>query len=322
MRSAERGRWRTAGPTLLAAFAMLLGGCLPDGDQAAEDGRLRVVATTSIVGDLVRNVGGDLVQVESLMGPGVDPHLYKASEGDVRRLFTADVVFYNGLHLEARMAEVLLQMSERKRTVPVAETIDPEQLVAPPEFQGSYDPHVWLNVAMWMHAAEAVRDALMEEDPANADAYRANADRYLAELSDLHEWVHQRIQTVPPPQRVLVTAHDAFNYFGRGYDFEVWGLQGISTAAEAGTADVQRLADMIAQRRIPALFVESSIPPRTVEAVRAAVRSRGFDVVIGGELFSDALGDPDGDAGTYTGMIRHNVNTIVEGLLGENRATE
>jgi manganese/zinc/iron transport system substrate-binding protein len=290
------------------------------GTATASDGDspLNVVTTTGMIADIAKNVGGDHVQVTSLMGPGIDPHLYKASAGDVNRLFEADIIFYNGLHLEASMGKVLERFNESgATTVAVAEAIDPEKLQAPPEFEGFYDPHVWFNVAFWMDAAMAVQDALIEIDPAHADDYAANAQAYLAELAELDAYVIEQAARVPEEQRVLITAHDAFNYFGKAYGFEVRGLQGISTASEAGTADVQDLARFITERRIPAIFVESSVPPRTVEAVQAAVRAQGFDVQIGGELFSDAMGSPGTPEGTYNGMVRHNIDTIVGALLGE-----
>jgi manganese/zinc/iron transport system substrate-binding protein len=278
---------------------------------------IRVVTTIGMIADAVQVIGGERVQVTGLMGPGVDPHLYKASEGDVIRMAEADVIFYNGLHLEAKMAEVFEQMQGRVRTVAVTDDIDRSLLMAPPEFQGAYDPHAWFDVTLWMQAVEEVRDTLVDMDPDNADLYRTNAEAYLAELNDLHAYVQAQAARVPEEQRVLITAHDAFNYFGRAYGFEVRGLQGISTATEAGTADVQALADFIAQRRIPAIFVESSVPQRNVEAVQAAVRAKGFDVVIGGQLFSDAMGNPGTPEGTYIGMVRHNIDTIVQALVNQ-----
>jgi manganese/zinc/iron transport system substrate-binding protein len=248
------------------------------------------------------------------MGAGVDPHLYKASEGDVTRLAQADVVFYNGLHLEAAMGEVLERMHGRVKTVAVTDGIARDQLLAPPEFKGQFDPHVWFDVTFWMQATEKVRDTLAEMDPASAGRYQDNARAYLAELEELHEYVKTRAASVPAEQRVLITAHDAFNYFGRAYGFEVRGLQGISTATEAGTADVQSLAEFIADRKIRAIFVESSVPQRTIEAVQMAVRARGFDVKIGGQLFSDAMGNAGTPEGTYIGMVRHNIDTIVNAL--------
>jgi manganese/zinc/iron transport system substrate-binding protein len=309
---------RTAWRALAGAALLGLAGCaLPV--EEADDGRVRVVANTGMIGDMVENVGAGRVRVQTMMGPGVDPHLYKASEGDVRRLFRADLIFFNGLHLEARMGDVLEHMEGRVRTVALGRAIDPARLLSPPEFEGAFDPHIWFDVSLWMEAVPRVRDALIEHDPAHAELYRANAVRYREELEELHGYVLAQAARVPAEQRVLVTAHDAFNYFGRAYGFEVRGLQGISTATEAGTADVQQLAAFIADRRIPAVFVEASIPRRTIEAVQAAVRARGFAVEIGGELFSDSLGDPERGEGTYAGIVRHNIDTIVAALLLRDR---
>ncbi|MFZ5916759.1 MAG: metal ABC transporter solute-binding protein, Zn/Mn family [Chloroflexota bacterium] len=287
----------------------------PGGDLSSR--QVRVVTTIGMITDVAQNIGGERVSVTGLMGPGVDPHLYKASEGDVGRLSEADVILYNGLHLEAKMGEVLERMGGRTRTVAVTGGIDESLLLSPPEFEGAHDPHVWFDVTLWMQAAETIRDALIELDPGSADLYRANAQAYLAKLAELQAYVQEQTARVPEQQRVLITAHDAFNYFGRAYGFEVRGLQGVSTATEAGTGDVQALADFIAQNRIPAIFVESSVPVRTIEAVQAAVQARGFQVKIGGELFSDAMGDRGTEEGIYIGMVRHNVDTIVGALLGE-----
>jgi manganese/zinc/iron transport system substrate-binding protein len=299
-------------------LVVLLSACgRPVGMQPSADvsqRRINAVTTTGMIGDIVQHVGGERVAVTSLMGAGVDPHLYKASEGDVLRLLEADIVFYNGLHLEAAMGRVLERMQGRMRTVAVTDSIPREQLLAPAAFEGNYDPHVWFDVRFWMNATERVRDALVELDPAHHALYAANTRAYLAELEALHQYVLAQAMRVPARQRVLITAHDAFNYFGRAYGFEVRGLQGISTATEAGTADVQQLAEFIASERIPAIFVESSVPQRTIEAVQAAVRARGFDVQIGGQLFSDAMGTPGTPEGTYVGMVRHNIDTIVGAL--------
>jgi len=251
----------------------------------------------------------------SLMGPGVDPHLYKPSAGDVRRMGSAQAVFYNGLHLEGKMGEVLEEMGRRGvAAVAVAEGIPEDRMIGVAGFSQLHDPHVWFDVGLWMAAAERARDALVDLDPEHSDEYRERAAAYIAELEGLHAWVHERVSTVVETQRVLVTAHDAFAYFGRAYEFEVRGLLGVSTATEAGTADVQRLADFITERRIPAIFVETSVPPRYVEALQEAVAARGFAVRIGGSLYSDALGDPEGPAATYIGTVRENVDTIVDSL--------
>ena len=286
------------------------------GGATAPDGKLRVVATTGQIADAVRNVGGEHVEVVALMGPGVDPHLYVASEGDVDRLQQADVIFYNGLFLEAQMADILKQIGARKPSVAVAEAIPATSLQPWAGHSDEFDPHVWFDVALWMTTVETVRDALVKTDPAHATDYQANADAYLSRLAELDAYVKTQADRVPAAQRVLITAHDAFHYFGRAYGFDVRGLQGISTASEAGTADVRALADFIAETEIPAIFIETSVPVRTIEALQAAVADRGFQVKIGGQLYSDALGSPDGDAGTYIDMVKHNIDTIVGALLG------
>lgn len=289
-----------------------------ESDLPIAERTINVVTTTGMIADAAINVGGERVQVQSLMGPGVDPHLYKASENDVQTLQGADIVFYNGLHLEAQMGEVLERMNDFGiRTVVVTDKIDRSILLAPPEFAGNYDTHVWFDVTLWMKAAEQIKEALIEADPTNQAVYEANAEAYLGELQELHEYVLSQAEGIPAEQRVLITAHDAFNNFGRAYGFEVRSLQGISTEAQAGTADVQALAHFIVERQIPAVFVESSVPQRNVEAVQAAVQSRGFDVKIGGSLFSDAMGTAGPPEGTYVGMVRHNIDTIVAALTGE-----
>ena len=282
-------------------------------------GKYRVVTTIGMITDIVENVGGDRVEVIGLMGPGVDPHLYKASAGDVQKLNSARLIFYNGLHLESKMADILAKMSGNTKTVAVTDAVDRSLLLTPPEFEGQYDPHLWFDVKLWMNAVGRVRDALSEFDPENTSAYQSNAQRYFVELAGLHAYVEAQANRVPTEQRVLVTAHDAFNYFGKAYGFEVRGLQGISTATEAGIADVQALATFIAERRIPAIFVESSVSPRSLEAVKAAVKSKGFNVEIGGELFSDAMGNEGTPEGTYIGMVRHNIDTIVKALTRESK---
>src|SRR5918999_149900 len=312
---------RSRGVLALVAAALGLAGCGPVASGGVDpnlgEREIRIVATTGMITDIVEHVGGDRVQVEGLMGPGVDPHLYKATEGDVIRLADADVVFYNGLHLEAKLAEVFERMGGQVRTVAVTDGIPPSQLIASAAFGAAYDPHVWFDVRLWMEAAREARDALAALDPAHAATYLANAERYLADLAGLDRYVRHRVEDVPRQRRVIITAHDAFNYFGQAYGFEVRGLQGISTVTEAGTGDVQDLAEFIVNRRIPSIFVESSVSPRMIQAVEEAVQARGFDVGIGGSLFSDAMGDPGTREGTYVGMVRHNVDTIVDGLTLE-----
>lgn len=293
-------------------------GCGGAGQPPSSEGEpLRVVATTTIVADLVRTIGGPDVVVESLMGPGVDPHLYKPSAGDVRKMASAEAVFYTGLHLEGKMTEVFEQMAGRGiPTVAVAECVPESELLGVATYSGLYDPHIWFDVRLWSRAAECVRDQLGALDPEHAVDYSTRGDIHIDAMMELHRWVTDRIQELPENLRVLVTAHDAFEYFGRAYGVEVKGLLGVSTAAEAGTADVQNLAEFIVERRIPAIFVESSVPPRYVEALQQAVQARGFNVLIGGSLYSDALGNPDGEAATYVGTVRVNVDTIVTALAG------
>jgi manganese/zinc/iron transport system substrate-binding protein len=305
------------GSMILFTVAFIFTGCekkQPETEEALGSRTIEVVTTTTMITDLVENIGKGRVNVTGLMGPGVDPHLYKASEGDVSRMSSADMIFYNGLHLEGKMSEVFEQMGKRIRTYAVTDGVEESMLLSPPEFEGAHDPHLWFDVSLWMKVTEHVRDLFMEVDPENREMYRTNADGYIEELSKLEDYVKEQAQKVPEEKRVLITAHDAFNYFGKAYGFEVRGLQGISTASEAGTADVQVLAKLIVEKKIPAIFIESSVPVRYIEALQAAVRSRGFEVQIGGSLYSDALGNPDTPEGTYLGMVRHNIDTIVGSL--------
>jgi len=303
---------------LIIILALLLVACGGGAEtSAAEDGRLYVVATIGQIGDAAQIIGGEHVTAVSLMGPGVDPHLFTASEGDVSKLTEADVILYNGLFLEAQMADVLRQIGETKTAVAIAETIPEDKLLASPIYDDEHDPHVWFDVELWSIAVSAIRDTLIEADPDNAADYQANAEAYLTELAELHTYVGEQAARVPEQQRVLITAHDAFSYFGRAYDFRVLGLQGISTASEASAADVQGLADFIVENQIPAIFVESSVPVRTIEAVQAAVNAQGYTTEIGGSLYSDAMGNADTPEGHYVGMVEHNINTIVTSLLEE-----
>jgi manganese/zinc/iron transport system substrate-binding protein len=297
-------------PVLVVGVAC--GGGAPEATGGAG---VKVVTTTNIVGDMVRTIGGPQVEVEALMGPGIDPHLYKASAGDVRRMSSAEAIFYSGLHLEGKMSEILERMGEREvRTVAVAECVPGARLIESAGFSGLHDPHVWFDVGLWAQATACVAEELADLDPDHAASYLERAEAYVDELRALDEWVHERVEDLAPEDRVLVTAHDAFGYFGRAYGFEVRGLLGVSTAAEAGTSDVQELADFIVEREIPAIFVETSVPPRYVQALQEAVRAQGFAVEIGGSLYSDSLGDAGTPAGSYAGTVRANVEVIVTAL--------
>lgn len=306
---------------LLVLSGTLLFSCASEASQnspknASGKGSLSIVATTSIVADLVTQIGGDHVRVTSLMGPGVDPHLYKASEGDVLKMAQADLIFYNGLHLEGKMTDVFEQMQSRGiTTYAIAREALPDSvLITSTYFSGAYDPHVWFDVSLWAQCAQYVGTVLSTVQAEDAAYFEEQTQAYIAELKELEAYIQSRVATIPSDKRVLITSHDAFGYFGEAYDFEVRALQGLSTVTEAGTADVQELATFVADRQIPALFIESSVSPRGIEAVKAAVEARDFEVSIGGFLFSDALGNPDTPEATFIGTARHNIDTIVSGL--------
>ena len=279
------------------------------------EGKIRVAATTSMVADLARSVGGDRVNVEGLMGPGVDPHLYKPTASDVLSLQRAQVIFYNGLLLEGKMQDLFGQMARKKKFVyAVTEDLPREQLLEPPAFGGHFDPHVWFDVPLWAKCVDKVVEGLSEFDPSGKAVYTKNAAKLKKDLDALHQWALKKANELPKERRILVTSHDAFNYFGRAYGFQVVGLQGISTVTEAGVADMAKLVDFVREHKIPAVFVESSVSHATIERI-----SKDAGVKIGGEIFSDAMGTPGQiengyDLGTYEGMIKHNLNTIVHAL--------
>ena len=302
--------------TYQTAVKLLLAACmlLPHTSPAA-DKPIKVTATITMVADLARSVGGDRVRVETLMGPGVDPHLYKAAASDVTKLQQADVILYSGLLLEGKMQDLFEKLAQGKRRVhAVTESIPRDRLLAPPQFEGHPDPHVWFDVTLWKLCIDGVLKALTEADPAGKDAYEQRAHETRARMEALHEWALRKADELPQDRRILVTSHDAYNYFGRAYGFQVVGLQGISTVSEAGLADVAKLSDFIRNKGIKAVFVESSVPHDTIERI-----SKDTGVKIGGELFSDAMGtsgqiENGYDLGTYEGMIKHNLTTIVDGL--------
>lgn len=298
--------------TLFLAITLIFTACK---DAAKDNGKLNVVTTTSMITDLVKNIGGDAINVQGLMGSGVDPHLYKASEGDVTKLVDADIIFFNGLHLEGKLVDVFEKMSSQTKTpISLAASLDKSKLIGSEYFASNYDPHVWFDIDFFKTFATKVANVLSEKDPKNASIFKENEKRYLAELDKLKEDVQSVVNQLPAEKRILVTAHDAFNYFGQAYDFKVVGLQGISTATEAGVQDVQKLASFIIEYKIKAIFIESSVPKRTIEALQEAVKSKDHDVIIGGTLYSDALGNPDSLEGTYVGMYRYNIKTIVGAL--------
>jgi manganese/zinc/iron transport system substrate-binding protein len=303
-----------------ALLFLLLVGC-GGSDDTSENGNhpLKVVCTTTMVTDLVEAVGGDSVEVLGLMGPGVDPHLFKPTASDVTKLQGADVIFYSGLHLEGRMAELFSKLEARDKAVyAVTAGIPATALLAPPEFEGHPDPHVWGDASLWAQTVPTVVEALSEATPSHAAAFKERGEAYTAEMKALHEWAKKRVAELPKPKRILVTSHDAFNYLGRAYGFQVVGVQGISTVTEAGLADVAKVVDFIKANGVKAIFVESSVPRVTIERI-----SQDSGAVVGGELFSDAMGAPGQieevagetyDVGTYSGMLKHNINTAVEAL--------
>ena len=277
----------------------------------------RITTTTGMVNDIVENVAGDKAVINHIIGEGIDPHLYKPTRSDVAALLKADVIFYSGLMLEGKMADVLVKVATKgKRVYAVTELIDEKYLLEPKDFAGHYDPHVWMDVAGWMKAVEAVSQALSEYDAPNKAYYYKNAKYYLEQLQDLDEYVKEIVATIPEKSRVLITAHDAFNYFGRAYRLEVKGIQGISTESEAGLKDINRLVDEIVARNVKAVFVETSVADKNIRALIEGAKVKGHDVKIGGELFSDAMGAPGSYEGSYIGMIDHNATVIVRGLGG------
>lgn len=287
----------------------------PGRGQAAEP--LHVVATTGMVADAVREVGGDRVEVVALMGPGVDPHLYRATASDIAKMARADAVFWHGLNLEAQLHDFMGRLKARTPVYALAETLPKEALLSPPSYPGQYDPHVWMDPRLWRGVVTAARDALTELDPAGGAQFAANAQRQLAEFDRLADYGDTVLGTVPEGARVLVTAHDAFGYFGRAHGYEVLGIQGISTNSEAGLRKIEELVDTLVSRRIGAIFVESSVSDRNVRALVEGAAARGHTLRVGGELYSDAMGAPGTYEGTYIGMIDHNVTVIARALGGD-----
>ncbi len=296
----------------IAPTIALLLGILP----AAAQAQTNVVATIGMIGDVAATIGGDCVSVTTLMGPGIDPHLYQATARDVQTFGNADLILYSGHTLEGQLADVLARLGERTPTLPVSEAAIPaSDLIATDDSYG-VDPHVWMDAALWARTAPVIAEALMEVAPHCADAISAAAQEFEAQLLALDDWVRGTIASIPEPQRILVTAHDAFAYFGRAYGIEVTGIQGISTAAEASIADIRETADLLVEREIPAIFVESTINPRTTQAVIDAATRQGHRVTIGGELFADAMGETGTPEGTYIGMIVSNTLSIARALGG------
>lgn len=299
----------------LLAIAVSLAAALHAGSALASE-PLRIVATTSMIADAARQVGGEHVSVRALMGPGVDPHAYRQTRSDIVALADADLVLWNGLYLEAQMENFLADLARSRPVVAVAEVVAQEMLLQHDDYAGRFDPHVWMVPDLWAQVVTGIRDTLIAADPDNAAAYDDNAARYQDRLAALSVYAQEVLSSVPAPARVLVTAHDAFGYFGNAYGFEVMGIQGISTEGEAGLRRIGDLVDILVSRDIGAVFVETSVSDRGLRALIEGAAARGHTVTVGGELFSDAMG-PDGTyEGTYVGMIDHNVTTIARALGG------
>lgn len=302
----------------LLVVLCLLSAILQSFELKAEDKvKIKIVATVGMIADIVSSVAGDRAVVTALMGAGVDPHLYKPTRSDIALLNSADVVFYNGLVLEGKMTDALIRVATSgKKVYAVTELLDAQFLLEPPEFQGHYDPHVWMDPRAWIEAVHAVSLKLAEYDASSKDHYLANAKQYEEKLAALDTYAKQVLNSVPVQSRVLVTAHDAFNYFGRRYNFEVKGIQGISTESEAGVKDIEKIVELLVSRKIKAVFVESTVSERNVRALIDGAHARGHEVLIGGQLFSDAMGKPGSYEGSYIGMIDHNVTQIAKALGG------
>ncbi len=294
--------------------ALVLAGCASGSAGVPDDGRVRVTVTTTHAADLLRTVGGEHVDVTALMGPGVDPHLYRAGQGDVRALVDADLVVYHGLFLEGRMIDVL-EGGGLERVHALTGMLPTEELLASPDYPDQYDPHVWFDPELWVRVVDPVVAELVEIAPEHRGDFVRGAREYVAAALAAHADAADALAEIPPRRRLLVTSHDAFGYLGRAYGLEVRGVQGLSTEDEAGVADIRALVDLLVEREVPALFTESSVSPASIDAVREAAADRGWDVHVPEQgLYSDALGDPGGPAGSYAGTLRANARTIAAAL--------
>jgi len=285
--------------------------CTPSKEN---NGKTYIVCTTGMIQDAVKNIVGEKANVEALMGPGVDPHLYKATQGDLKKLQQADIIVYNGLFLEGKMGEILQKLKNKKTVIAMAEQLPKNSFINNTEFQGAYDPHIWFDVQLWNDAIQLLSKKLIKTDTSNQSLFQKNTAEYNLKLDSLHKAVQARVKLIPQDKRVLVTAHDAFAYFGRAYGVEVRGLQGISTLSEFGLRDVSNLVDFITEQKIPAIYTETSVSDKAIKAVLEGAKSKGHQVVLGGSLYSDAMGKKGTFEGTYIGMVHSNVEKIVSGL--------
>lgn len=298
--------------SIIGGILATITGC---GTQEIKEEKITIVATTTMLHDLIETIAGDNLECIGLMGVGIDPHLYKATAGDVNKLESADMIVYNGLHLEGELEDVLIQLEGKGTSVVSAsQGIETAQLLSSEEEGEMYDPHIWFDVAIWKDVASYITSEIIELDPENEQDYEASLEQYLDELDQLEIYIKERTDEVSPEQRVIITAHDAFNYLGNAYGYEVRGLQGISTQAETSTGDISQLATYISEHQIKSIFIESSVPTKNIEALQEAVKAKGFEVVVGGELYSDSLGDESNGHNTYVGAFKANIDTIVDSL--------
>ncbi len=295
-------------------FLTLLLACFSCSQQKKETSKLFVVTTTGMLYDAVVNIGGDAVEAEAIMGPGVDPHLYKATQGDLSKINRADLVIYNGIYLEGKMSKVLKKLGRQKRVLAAAEVIPDSSLIQFTKYENAKDPHVWFDVSLWKMVVKGISQALQQSDTTNAQAFQKNTTNYLKKLDRLESLIQDKLNEIPSEQRILITAHDAFGYFGKAYNIEVKGLQGISTVADFGLKDISNIIDLILEKKIKAIFVETSVSEKSIQAVVTGCKEKGHEVEIGGSLYSDAMGEWSTEEGTYIGMFSKNVATIVAAL--------
>jgi len=308
---------------VFGSIVLLLEGCQVTNEQSektdeVDSGKIKIVTTIAQIAEPIEKIGGSYVEVKSLMGPGVAPHLYKATQGDIETLQKADIVFYNGLHLEGNMGEIFEKLKKSKKILAIGETINENRLLK--DEQGAIDPHIWFDLDLWKDALNSATEILKEYLPKHAEYFEQNKQNYFKQMDDLKAEATEKLSSIPKKQRILVTAHDAFGYFGRMYDIEVVGLQGLSTEDEVGLSDIQSTVELLIEKQVPAVFVESSINPKSIQAVIEGASKAGLKVELGGELFSDAMGEAGTEEGTYLGMYRHNVNMIYEALKGESKS--
>ena len=299
---------------IILCLTIIASACGEKQTESRQSDRLFVVTTTGMIGDVVRNIVGNTVEVQEIMGAGVDPHLYKATRNDLSLLREADIIFYNGLHLEGKMGEVLEKLARQKPVFAIGDQIDTQKLNLISNQSGAVDPHIWFDITLWIDAVKIITASLIKEVPEYEEVFAQNSAQYQKQLAALHQEIIRQINSIPKERRVLITAHDAFGYFGQAYDIEVRGLQGISTVSEFGLKDIASLVAYIVEKKIKAVFVESSIPRKSLEAVVQGCQEKGHQVTIGGTLYSDAMGATGTAEGTYIGMVKYNVKTIVNSL--------